>query len=81
MTNNSQMTLEGHLKGVNTIAFCSLNDKPYLASGGDDFIIKIWDYTMVVYQYMITTLNHQFNISKYPLYQFVQQNLCQKKII
>ena len=45
MTNNSQMTLEGHLKGVNTVAFCSLNDKPYLASGGDDFIIKVWDYT------------------------------------
>ena len=45
MTNNSQMTLEGHLKGVNTVSFCYLSDKPYLASGGDDFIIKVWDYT------------------------------------
>ncbi|MCQ2819765.1 MAG: coatomer subunit beta' [archaeon] len=42
---NSQMTLEGHLKGIGALAFCPLNDKPYLASGSDDCSIKIWDYT------------------------------------
>jgi coatomer subunit beta' len=42
---NSHLTLEGHSKGVNTVAFCPLNDKPYLASGSDDKTIKIWDYT------------------------------------
>ena len=27
------------------MAFCPLNDKPYLASGSDDRNIRIWDYT------------------------------------
>ena len=42
---NSQLTLEGHLKGCGAVAFCTLADKPYLASGGDDYLVKIWDYT------------------------------------
>jgi len=42
---NSHLTLEGHLKGVTSVAFCPLNDKPYLASGSDDRVIRIWDYT------------------------------------
>ena len=42
---NSHMTLEGHSKGVTAVAFCPLNDKPYLASGSDDKTVKIWDYT------------------------------------
>lgn len=44
-SNNSHLTLEGHKKGVTSVAFCPLNDKPYLASGSDDKIIRIWDYT------------------------------------
>jgi coatomer subunit beta' len=44
-SNNSHLTLEGHTKGVNTVAFCPLNEKPYLASGADDKTIRIWDYT------------------------------------
>jgi coatomer subunit beta' len=42
---NSHFTLEGHTKGVSALAFCPLNDKPYLATGADDKTIKIWDYT------------------------------------
>ena len=52
---NSQLTLEGHLKGVNAVAFCPLNDKPYLASGGDDCLVKIWDYTN---KHCVFTFNH-----------------------
>lgn len=37
-------TLEGHEKGINCIAYYSGGDKPYLASGGDDRLVKIWDY-------------------------------------
>ena len=58
---NSQLTLEGHLKGVGSIAFCPLNDKPYLASGADDFLIKIWDYTN---KHCVFTLQgHEHNIT------------------
>ena len=38
---NSQITLEGHSQGVNSVAFCPLNDKPYLASAADDRTIKV----------------------------------------
>jgi coatomer subunit beta' len=37
-------TLEGHEKGVCTIAYYPGSDKPYLASGGDDKQIRLWDY-------------------------------------
>jgi coatomer subunit beta' len=58
---NSQLTLEGHLKGVNTIAFCPLNDKPYLASGSDDMLVKIWDYTNK--HCLFTFPGHESNLS------------------
>ena len=58
---NSQLTLEGHLKGVNTIAFCPLNDKPYLASGSDDLLVKIWDYTNK--HCLFTFPGHESNLS------------------
>jgi coatomer subunit beta' len=41
---NSHITLEGHSQGVNTVAFCPLNDKPYLASGADDRTIKVLQF-------------------------------------
>jgi coatomer subunit beta' len=37
-------TLDGHDKGVNCIAYYAGGDKPYLISGGDDFLVKVWDY-------------------------------------
>ena len=37
-------TLEGHEKGVNCVDYYSGGDKPYLISGADDRLIKIWDY-------------------------------------
>ena len=58
---NSQMTIEGHLKGVNAVAFCPLTDKPYLASGGDDFAIMVWDYTNK--NLIFTFKGHELNIS------------------
>lgn len=36
-------TLNGHENGVNTVDYYK-GDKPYIVSGGDDFLIKIWDY-------------------------------------
>ena len=59
--NNSQITLEGHVKGVGSIAFCPLNDKPYLASGGDDFLVKVWDYTNK--NCVFTYQGHEHNIT------------------
>ncbi|KAI4815324.1 hypothetical protein KUCAC02_005473, partial [Chaenocephalus aceratus] len=37
-------TLEGHEKGVNCIDYYNGGDKPYLISGADDRLVKIWDY-------------------------------------
>ncbi|MEQ2165531.1 hypothetical protein GOODEAATRI_017785, partial [Goodea atripinnis] len=37
-------TLEGHEKGVNCIDYYNGGDKPYLISGADDQLVKIWDY-------------------------------------
>lgn len=37
-------TLEGHDKGVNCVDYYSGGDKPYLISGADDRLVKIWDY-------------------------------------
>jgi coatomer subunit beta' len=37
-------TLDGHDKGVNCISYYAGGDKPYLISGGDDFLVKVWDY-------------------------------------
>lgn len=36
-------TLKGHEKGVNAIDFYPGLDKPFLVSGGDDFLVKVWD--------------------------------------
>ncbi|KAJ1934216.1 Coatomer subunit beta', partial [Linderina pennispora] len=37
-------TIEGHTKGVNVVDYYHGNDKPYLVSGADDFLAKVWDY-------------------------------------
>lgn len=40
-------TLEGHEKGVNCIDYYGGGDKPYLISGADDHLVKIWDYQVI----------------------------------
>ncbi|KAJ2160375.1 Coatomer subunit beta' [Coemansia sp. RSA 552] len=37
-------TIDGHTKGVNAVDYYHGSDKPYLVSGADDFLGKIWDY-------------------------------------
>lgn len=37
-------TLEGHQRGVNCVDYYHGGDKPYLISGADDSLVKIWDY-------------------------------------
>lgn len=43
-SNQPNFTLEGHEKGVNCVDYYSGGDKPYLISGADDRLVKIWDY-------------------------------------
>lgn len=37
-------TLEGHEKGVNCVDYFCGGDRPYLLSGADDKLSKVWDY-------------------------------------
>lgn len=37
-------TLEGHEKGVNCLDYYCGSDKPYIVSGGDDGMVRVWDY-------------------------------------
>ena len=37
-------TLDGHEKGVNCVDYFSSGDRPYIISGADDKLVKIWDY-------------------------------------
>ncbi|KAG2462572.1 COPB2 protein, partial [Polypterus senegalus] len=43
-SSSPNFTLAGHEKGVNFIDYYSGVDKPYLISGADDRLVKIWDY-------------------------------------
>ena len=47
-SSSPNFTLEGHEKGVNCIDYYSGGDKPYLISGADDRLVKIWDYQVCV---------------------------------
>lgn len=40
----ANFTLEGHEKGVNCVDYYHGGDKPYLISGADDRLVKVWDY-------------------------------------
>ncbi|KAK2704579.1 hypothetical protein QYM36_016841 [Artemia franciscana] len=37
-------TLEGHMKAINCLDYTHAGEKPYLISGADDRLVKIWDY-------------------------------------
>ncbi len=53
-------SLTGHQLGVNCVGFHK-GEKPYLLSGGDDKLIKVWDYML---RTCVHTLEaHQNNIS------------------
>lgn len=39
---NSNITLKGHISGVNGLAFCH-GEEPFLATASDDKTVKIWD--------------------------------------
>lgn len=56
-SSSPNFTLEGHEKGVNCIDYYSGGDKPYLISGADDRLVKIWDY-QVKYSAFIRSFFH-----------------------
>lgn len=41
---HANFSLEGHQRGVNCVDYSHGGDKPYLISGADDCLVKIWDY-------------------------------------
>ena len=43
-SSNPNFTLDGHEKGANCVDYYTGGDKPYLISGADDRLVKIWDY-------------------------------------
>jgi len=43
-SSSPNFTLEGHEKGINCVDYYHGGDKPYLISGADDRLAKIWDY-------------------------------------
>lgn len=50
-SSSPNFTLEGHEKGVNCIDYYYGGDKPYLISGADDRLVKIWDYQVSTYTF------------------------------
>jgi coatomer subunit beta' len=43
-SNTPNFILKNHEKGVNRVDYYHAGDKPYLISGTDDRLVKIWDY-------------------------------------
>ena len=63
-SNTPNFTLEGHEKGVNCIDYYSGGDKPYLISGADDRLVKIWDYQVLSHAGVYThTHTHTWSVS------------------
>ena len=54
-------TLIGHTQGVNCVEYFRGGEKPYLVSGGDDMVVKLWDYQTK--QCVHTLEGHHHNIS------------------
>ncbi len=67
---NPNFTLEGHEKGVNCVDYYSGGDKPYLISGADDRLVKIWDYQVNSYPLKViesTFISFLFNLKRIKL--------------
>lgn len=57
----AHFALEGHERGVNCVSYFAGGDRPFLISGGDDYMVKIWDYQA---KSCIATLEgHSSNVS------------------
>jgi len=41
---NPHFKLEGHERGVNCVSYYQGGDRPFLVSGADDNLVKVWDY-------------------------------------
>jgi len=59
-SSSPNFTLEGHEKGINCIDYYHGGDKPYLISGADDRLVKIWDY-QVSHHSIMFHINHTDN--------------------
>lgn len=64
--NSPNFTLEGHEKGVNCVDYYHGGDKPYLISGADDRMVKIWDYQVIFYfsELLIVLIIFKFDVLK-----------------
>lgn len=59
---SSNYSLIGHKAGVNCIDFSKSFDKPQIVSGGDDGLVKVWDYQSKQCLYTFEPA-HQDNVS------------------
>lgn len=60
-TTTANYSLLGHQAGVNCVDYCHTGDKSTLLSGGDDALVKLWDYQTK--QCLYTFEGHDDNIS------------------
>ena len=75
-SSSPNFTLEGHEKGVNCIDYYSGGDKPYLISGADDRLVKIWDYQVqFCYNFTCYMLHMPLNVSYRPVKTWIVE-LC-----
>lgn len=62
---NCHFTLTGHQRGVNCVEYSPGGEKPYIVSGSDDRMVKIWDYQT---KQCIQTLSGHTNNVSYTLF-------------
>lgn len=72
----SNFTLEGHEKGVNCVDYYHGGDKPYLISGADDRLVKIWDYQNKT---CVQTLEGMWNL--YWLFIFIWRTFIRSRTV
>lgn len=71
-SNVSDFTFNGHNKGVTCVDFYHGGDKPYLISGAEDRLVKIWDYQnktcVKTFKSDAQTISSVSFHSKYPIF-------------